>query len=117
MSTFARRQLQQMQLILTSSIFDGNNQEFKTLVRFLIFFHLMPAKFNNTFRNQVAATREEMSAFLHIVFLLFLEVYMYSDLFCLVRVATQHNTTHQFTCSVFLRGFRGQIREVSIIEN
>ena len=37
-STFVLRQLQQIQLILTSSIFDGNKQAFKTFVRLLIYF-------------------------------------------------------------------------------
>ena len=54
----------------------------------------MPAKFNNIFRNQVAAIRGEIVCIS--AYFVSLQVYMYCDLFCLVRVS------HSFT-TAFLR--------------
>jgi hypothetical protein len=61
MSTFVRRQLQQLKIIL------WNNQElFSNIFRKQVTaIHLTPAKFNNIFPNQVASIRGESSGFMY----------------------------------------------------
>ena len=78
---------------------------------------LLLTQFNNIFRNQVAATRGEIVCIS--AYFVSLQVYMYSDLFCLVRVShTTHSFwTHNFTTASFCGDFEVALRDDSIIEN